>query len=104
MTTLQEAKLSREAEICYAAMAMVTDYDCWRDETEEVNVESVLAILNKNSSLAKQTIANLITKISEERNCICPNSLKGAIMTQPSAIDEGSKIKLAPLIGKYLKK
>ncbi len=102
MTTLQEAKLSREAEICYAAMAMVTDYDCWREETEEVNVESVLATLNQNSSLAKQTIASLIPKISEERNCICPNSLKGAIMTDPSSIDQQSKNRLAPLINKYL--
>ncbi len=102
MTTLQEAKLSREAEICYAAMAMVTDYDCWREETEEVNVEAVLAVLNKNAALAKQTIATLIPKISEERNCICPNSLNGAIMTDSSVIDEKIKNKLAPLIRKYL--
>ncbi len=104
MTTLQEAKLSREAEICYAAMAMVTDYDCWREETEEVTVETVVANLNKNAALAKQTIANLIPKINTERNCLCPDSLKGAIMTQPSAINERSKIKLAPLIEKYLDK
>jgi 5'-methylthioadenosine phosphorylase len=104
MTTLQEAKLSREAEICYAAMAMVTDYDCWREETEEVNVKAVMANLAKNTSLAKQIIKNLIPKIKQERTCICPDSLKGAIMTQPSAIDKKSRNQLKPLIAKYLKK
>ncbi len=102
MTTLQEAKLSREAEICYAAMAMVTDYDCWHDDEEDVTVEAVIAILNKNASLAKDTIKKLIPKIDNQRTCICANSLNGAIMTQPSALDKKTKEKLFPLIGKYI--
>jgi len=102
MTTCQEAKLAREAEICYAAMAMVTDYDCWREETEHVTVETVLTNLNKNAALARQIIKDLVPKIQATPDCICNNSLDGAIMTPPGEIDDITQKKLAPIIDKYL--
>jgi 5'-methylthioadenosine phosphorylase len=102
MTTLQEAKLAREAEICYAAMAMVTDYDCWREESESVTVETVVSNLAKNASCAKAIIQSLLPKIALHRGCLCADSLKGAIMTRMDCIDEETRQKLSPLIKKYL--
>lgn len=103
MTSLQEAKLAREAEICYAAMAMVTDFDCWHDEESEVNVETVIHNLKKNISLAKKIIQAVVPKISAERKCICARALKGAIMTEAGAIPPEIRKKLELLVGKYLK-
>ncbi|MCP4670095.1 MAG: S-methyl-5'-thioadenosine phosphorylase [Desulfobacula sp.] len=104
MTTLQEAKMAREAEICYAAMAMVTDYDCWKEDIKEVSVETVISNLTKNASLAKTIITDLVGKISKNRECICADSLKGAIMTKADSLDDDTYHKLLPLIGKYLHK
>ena len=99
MTTYQEAKLSREAEICYAALAMVTDYDCWKDaSSEEVTVETVVANLKKNSSNAQKIITNVLPEISNRRSCLCPDSLQGAIMTNPDSINPNIRKKLALLI------
>jgi 5'-methylthioadenosine phosphorylase len=103
MTSLQEAKLSREAEICYAAMAMVTDFDCWHAEESEVNVETVVQNLKKNISLAKKIIRTVVPKISAERKCICAQALKNAIMTEAGAIPPETQKKLELLVGKYLK-
>jgi 5'-methylthioadenosine phosphorylase len=103
MTSLQEAKLAREAEICYAAMAMVTDFDCWHAEESEVNVETVVQNLKKNISLAKKIIQIVVPKISAERKCICAEALKNAIMTEADAILPETRKKLELLVGKYLK-
>jgi len=102
MTTLQEAKLAREAQICYAALAMVTDYDCWKEESEAVSVETVLSNLKKNVSTAKAIIQSVVPQIAKERNCLCPDSLKSAIMTQMDSIDKATRQKLMPLIGEYV--
>ncbi len=102
MTTLQEAKLSREAEICYCAMAMVTDYDCWKEDGEQVTVEAVIANLNRNRDLAKQIIRDVIPRIPESRPCVCADSLHNAIMTRPGSIGTEAREKLDPIIGKYL--
>lgn len=99
MTTFQEAKLSREAEICYAALAMVTDYDCWKEgSTDEVTVETVVANLKKNSSNAKAIITAVLPEISSRRSCLCADSLQGAIMTAPDSINPETGKKLALLI------
>jgi len=103
MTSLQEAKLAREAEICYAAMAMVTDFDCWHAEESEVNVETVVQNLKKNISLAKKIIRTVVPKIPAERKCICAEALKNAIMTEAGAIPPKIRKKLELLVGKYLK-
>ena len=102
MTNLQEAKLSREAEICYATMALVTDYDVWHEAEGDVTVEKVVAILHKNVATAKAIIRRLIPMIPPERSCICSRALKDAMITAPKAIPEATKKKLALLIGKYL--
>ena len=103
MTSLQEAKLAREAEICYAAMAMVTDFDCWHEEESEVNVETVVQNLKKNISTAKKIIQIVIPEISNKRTCICARALKNAIMTDTNAIPPETRKKLELLVGKYLK-
>jgi 5'-methylthioadenosine phosphorylase len=102
MTNLQEAKLSREAEICYATMALVTDYDVWHETEGDVSVEKVVAILHKNVATAKAIIRRLVPAIPRERSCICSHALKDAIITAPKIIPEETKKKLALLVGKYL--
>ncbi len=102
MTTLQEAKLAREAQICYAAMAMVTDYDCWKETAAPVSVEEVIANLKKNSSCARQIIQKLVLQINNNRTCQCKDSLQNAIISQLDRIDDRTREKLNPLIGKYL--
>ena len=103
MTSLQEAKLAREAEICWAAMAMVTDFDCWHEEESEVNVETVVQNLKQNISLAKKIIQAVVPQISGERKCICAQALNNAIMTEAGAIPPETRKKLELLVGKYLK-
>ncbi|TAN37030.1 MAG: S-methyl-5'-thioadenosine phosphorylase [Verrucomicrobia bacterium] len=102
MTSLPEAKLCREAEICYAAMAMVTDYDCWREGEEHVTVEMIIANLVANSALAKDVLTHLIAKLPETRTCTCGTALKDAILTACNAIPETIKTTLKPIIGKYV--
>ncbi|UCE56301.1 MAG: S-methyl-5'-thioadenosine phosphorylase [Desulfobacterales bacterium] len=103
MTSLQEAKLAREAEICYAAMAMVTDFDSWHEEESEVTVEAVVQNLEKNISVAKKIIQMVVQKISKKRACICAMALKESIMTDSAAISQETRKKLELLVGKYLK-
>jgi 5'-methylthioadenosine phosphorylase len=102
MTSLQEAKLAREAEICYAAMAMVTDFDCWHLEESEVNVETVIQNLKKNISIAKRIIQMVVSDISKGRTCLCATALKNAIMTDPQVIPAEIRKKLDLLVSKYL--
>jgi 5'-methylthioadenosine phosphorylase len=103
MTSLQEAKLAREAEICYTAMALVTDFDSWHAEESAVTVEAVVQNLGKNISTAKKIIQSVVPKISARRTCICATALQNAIMTDPGAIPPETRAKLALLVDKYLK-
>jgi 5'-methylthioadenosine phosphorylase len=103
MTTLQEAKLAREAEICFAAMAMVTDYDCWQPTAEAVTADVVAATMAANIEAAKRIVSSLIPALADPTACGCGQALSGAIMTAATAIPAGTKKRLEPLIGKYLK-
>ena len=102
MTSIQEAKLSREAEICYAAMALVTDFDCWHTDTQAVTVETVTRNLAKNISTAKAILENVVPALPEKRACACAAALKNAVMTDPGAVPPEIKQKLDLLVGKYL--
>lgn len=103
MTNLQEAKLAREAEICYVTIAMVTDYDCWHDGEDDVSVEMLLGYLRKNSESAKRLIAETIALVPDNEDCSCHSSLDGAIITAPEAMPEEAKQRLEPIIGKYFR-
>jgi 5'-methylthioadenosine phosphorylase len=103
MTTSPEAFLAREAEMCYAVMAHVTDYDVWHETEEEVSVEAVIRILQQNTALAQEAIRALVPRLSEaERACACSEALATAILTDRDVIPEATKKKLAPIVGKYL--
>ncbi len=102
MTNLQEAKLAREAEICYATIALVTDYDCWHPEHDSVTVEMIVANLTANASTAQQVIAEAVGRLPIERTCECAHALKYGIITRPDAVPAKLKKDLAPLIGRYL--
>jgi len=102
MTALPEAKLAREAEICYATLASVTDYDCWHQEHASVSIEMVISNLQKNVERAKRVLRKLIGAIPRERDCPCPTALKDAIITDPRLIPARKRQELALLIGKYL--
>ena len=101
MTAMPEAVLAREAEICYATMAHITDYDIWK-ENEEVSVERVVANLNRNTSVAKDAIRNVVKNLGE-RKCSCGTALKNAIMTSPDLVPDEVKKKLSAIAGKYIK-
>jgi 5'-methylthioadenosine phosphorylase len=103
MTAVPEAQLAREAEICYATMAHVTDYDVWHESEETVTVEVVIKNLLANAEVAKQAIQNLIPALPEDRTCDCPVALRDAIITNRDIIPEQVKKDLAVLIGKYVR-
>lgn len=102
MTNLQEAKLAREAEVCYATMAMVTDYDCWREGHDDVTVDQVVAVLNQNTANASRVVAAAVAALSRERSCGCGSALKYAILTNPASIPAATRSKLDLLIAKYV--
>jgi 5'-methylthioadenosine phosphorylase len=102
MTNLQEAKLAREAEICYATIALVTDYDCWHPDHDAVTVDMVIATLMQNAKTAQQLIAEAVEALPAERSCSCGHALRSAIITRPDAIPSAVKKELAPIVGKYL--
>jgi 5'-methylthioadenosine phosphorylase len=102
MTSLPEAKLCREAELCYQSMAMVTDYDCWHESEEQVTVDLVISHLLANTALAKAVLQELIPAISENRGCGCGSALEHALITERGAAPEETVRKLAPIVGKYL--
>jgi 5'-methylthioadenosine phosphorylase len=102
MTALPEAKLAREAELCYATLALSTDYDCWHETEEDVSVEAVVATIKKNVATAKAIVAATARAISRVRSCGCPNALRGAIMTDPKSIPAATREKLKLLIGRYV--
>ena len=102
MTALPEAKLAREAEICYATMAWVTDYDCWRQGGETVTVEMIIGNLLKNVAASKDLLRNLIPRLNGPRECPCATALKDAIITPQDRVPTALKRKLAPITGRYL--
>ena len=102
MTNLQEAKLAREAEICYATMAMVTDYDCWRVGHDDVTVEQVVAVMHQNSDNAAKVVRAAVARMPKERECACASALKFAILTEREAIPQAARERLELLLGKYL--
>jgi len=102
MTNLQEAKLAREAEICYVTIAMVTDYDCWHEEHDAVSVEQIMETFGKNVENASKLVQHVITAIPETRTCKCGSALKHAILTDRGAIPQSAKDNLGLLIGKYI--
>jgi len=102
MTNLQEAKLAREAEICYTTVALVTDYDCWHPDHDSVTVDMVIANLVQNARTAQLLIANAIEQLPFERTCECASALKYALITRPDAVPAAVRNELAPIVGKYL--
>jgi 5'-methylthioadenosine phosphorylase len=103
MTNLQEAKLAREAEMCYATIALVTDYDCWHPEHDSVTIEIVIDYLNRNSANAQKLIAGAIERISSgEVLCKCRDALRHAIITSPDKIEPAARQRLKAIVGKYL--
>jgi 5'-methylthioadenosine phosphorylase len=102
MTNLQEAKLAREAEICFTTLALVTDYDCWHPDHDQVTVEMVIETLQANAATAQRTIAELVAHLPIERGCECSNALAAAIITRPEAIPPETRAELAPIIGRYV--
>jgi len=105
MTNLQEAKLAREAEMCFATLALATDYDCWNTEAGDVVIEDVLAILNQNAAVAQHIIINVADRLAREsmtRACLCAQALKDAIITDRTVIPATVKQELQILVGKYL--
>ncbi len=102
MTNLQEAKLAREAEICYVTVAMVTDYDCWHPEHDAVTVDQIVGNLIKNSENACKVVARTVAELGEARSCKCGSALATAILTDRSLVPEDTRKKLELLVGKYL--
>lgn len=102
MTACPEVFLAREAEICYATMAHVTDYDVWHSSEKPVTVDMVLETLNQNTGIAQDAVIELVKNLPEKRDCECDQNLKDAIMTQRDKIDPEVKKKLAPIIKKYI--
>ncbi|MCR4373939.1 MAG: S-methyl-5'-thioadenosine phosphorylase [Acidobacteria bacterium] len=102
MTNLQEAKLAREAEICYSTLALVTDYDCWHPDHDSVTVDLIVANLLQNAKTAQQVLAAAVAQLPITRSCECARALATAIITRPEAMPAGRKAVLQPIIGKYL--
>ena len=102
MTNLQEAKLAREAEICYATMAMVTDYDCWREGHDDVTVDQIVAVMHQNAENAAKVVKAAVKVMPKDRTCACASALKYAVLTDPKAISPEVKTRLGLLLDKYL--
>jgi 5'-methylthioadenosine phosphorylase len=102
MTNLQEAKLAREAEICYTTIALVTDYDCWHPDHDSVTIDLILANLSQNAVTAQKTIAEAVSRLDGPRTCACKDALATAIVTRPEHVPAQVKRDLAPIIGRYM--
>jgi 5'-methylthioadenosine phosphorylase len=103
MTNLQEAKLAREAEICYATLALVTDYDCWHPDHDSVTVDLIIANLMQNAATAQKTIADAVESIGGARTCACKDALATAIITPQRLWPEATRRDLSPILGRYIK-
>jgi len=104
MTNATEAKLAREAEICYTTLAMVTDYDCWHPMHESVTVQQIIENLNRNAENARKVLREVVRMMPEARDCKCSSALATAIITDRAAIPAAAKKRLALIVGKYLRK
>lgn len=104
MTNVQEAKLAREAEICFATLALATDYDCWHESEADVAIADVLRILQDNVALAQRIVAAVASHLPLDRQCVCANALEHAVITERSRIPEHVRHDLRPLLAKYLKR
>ncbi|HUK48736.1 MAG TPA: S-methyl-5'-thioadenosine phosphorylase [Terriglobales bacterium] len=102
MTNLQEAKLAREAEICYVTVAMVTDYDCWHPHHDSVTVDQIVAVLTKNAENACNVVREAVAAMPKERSCKCGSALQHAILTDHAKIPQSTREKLKLIIGKYM--
>jgi 5'-methylthioadenosine phosphorylase len=102
MTNLQEAKLAREAELCYATVAMVTDYDCWHESEEDVTIEAILAVMHRNIDHARRLIRTVVPRLGPAGGCACQEALRHAIITAPDRIPPAARDRLGLLIDKYL--
>jgi 5'-methylthioadenosine phosphorylase len=103
MTNLQEAKLAREAELCYITVAMVTDYDCWHPQHDSVTVGQIVAVLGKNAENAARVVRETVAAMPPERSCRCGSALAHAILTDHKKIPAATRKKLKLIIGKYVK-
>ena len=102
MTALPEAKLAREAELCYAMLAMGTDYDCWHEEEEDVTIDQIIAVMKANGALANQIVAEVVARLPERSDCACLSAAQYAIVTDRAMISAEAKERLRLLYGKYL--
>jgi 5'-methylthioadenosine phosphorylase len=103
MTNLTEAKLAREAELCYATMAMITDYDCWHPEHDDVDIAQIVEYLRANAAMAQKILRGSIARAANRtRDCACANALQYALLTAREAIPERAKRELGPIIGRYI--
>jgi 5'-methylthioadenosine phosphorylase len=105
MTNLQEARLAREAEICYVSLSMVTDYDCWHETEEAVSGEAVMEVIRQNVQMAQEVVRQIVRRIGEShsRDCLCAEALKYSLITERSMIPAATVQALQPIIGKYIK-
>jgi 5'-methylthioadenosine phosphorylase len=105
MTNLQEARLAREAEICYVSLSMVTDYDCWHETEEAVSGEAVMEVVRQNAKMSQEVVRHMLSRLGEgkERGCLCESALAMSLITERSAIPAETVQKLQPIIGKYIK-
>ena len=103
MTNVTEARLAREAEMCYSTLALVTDYDCWKEEEEAVTVDAIIKIMTRNAANAKNIISSALAKIPDERTCPCATALATALITDPATIPDKTREDLDVIVGKYLK-
>jgi 5'-methylthioadenosine phosphorylase len=102
MTNIQEAKLAREAEMCFVTIALATDYDCWRQSEEEVTVDQILSVMHENIKTSKEILSRTLESLRSERTCQCGTALQYGIVTQKEMIPEKVKVDLNVIIGKYL--
>jgi 5'-methylthioadenosine phosphorylase len=102
MTNLTEARLAREAEICYASLGLVTDYDAWRESEEPVGVDTILAVLAENAAAARRTLRDAARRLDPDRSCGCRDAMRHAILTERAAISDAARRRLQPILGRYL--
>jgi 5'-methylthioadenosine phosphorylase len=103
MTNLQEAKLAREAEICYSTLAMVTDYDCWHPDHDAVTAEQIMGVLGRNAETARKVLRAAVRRLPIPRGCECATALKHALITAPELVPDAVKRELEPIVGRYMK-
>jgi 5'-methylthioadenosine phosphorylase len=102
MTNLTEARLAREAELCYASLALVTDYDCWRGATEDVSIDTILAVMAENTAAARRSLVEAVARVDPGRRCGCREAMRFGVVTDRAAIPEATRRRLEPVAGKYL--